>query len=52
MSNHLFSLKGDIMSEEQTLNEVYADTLKNGKFDRKAKESFTGVIRALCITRL
>ena len=28
MSNHLFSLKGDIMSEEQTLNEVYADTLK------------------------
>ncbi len=29
MSNHLFSLKGDIMSEEQTLNEVYADTLKN-----------------------
>ncbi|MDN5446371.1 MAG: TetR/AcrR family transcriptional regulator, partial [Lactococcus lactis] len=23
-----FSLKGDIMSEEQTLNEVYADTLK------------------------
>ncbi|MDN5487372.1 MAG: TetR/AcrR family transcriptional regulator, partial [Lactococcus lactis] len=27
-SNHLFSLKGDIMSEEQTLNEVYADTLK------------------------
>lgn len=28
MSNHLFSLKGDIMSEKQTLNEVYADTLK------------------------
>lgn len=28
MSNHLFSLKGDIMSEEQTLNEVYADSLK------------------------
>ena len=28
MSYHLFSLKGDIMSEEQTLNEVYADTLK------------------------
>lgn len=28
MSNHLFSLKGDIMSEEQTLNEAYADTLK------------------------
>ena len=28
MSNHLFSSKGDIMSEEQTLNEVYADTLK------------------------
>ena len=28
MSNHLFSLKGDIMYEDQTLNEVYADTLK------------------------
>ena len=39
MSNHLFSLKGDIMSEEQKLNYVYDDTIKKiENFTEKKKK--------------